>query len=170
MTDVTVRCSPLVREPLSETQSVDLAAVFKALADPIRLRLFSLIASHENGEACVCDLTDLVGLAQPTVSHHLKVLVEAGLLEREKRGTNDVYLMRVEQLVPFPLKTLVQELGRFKNAEVVWCQEEPRNNGSWFFVESSIEDALAAAGKPVRPSSAGRAASAVRSMTDDNAG
>ncbi|MBM6403227.1 winged helix-turn-helix transcriptional regulator [Phycicoccus sp. CSK15P-2] len=63
------------------------AALLKAVADPVRLRLLSAIRSTEAGEACVCDLTPLVGLAQPTVSHHLKVLVDAGLLEREKRGT-----------------------------------------------------------------------------------
>ena len=63
------------------------ATLLKAVADPVRLRLLSAIRATDAGEACVCDLTDLVGLAQPTVSHHLKVLVEAGLLEREKRGT-----------------------------------------------------------------------------------
>ena len=87
LTDVTVRCSPLVREPLSERQSVDLAAVFKALADPIRLRLFSLIASHEGGEACVCDISPTVDVSQPTISHHLKVLKTAGLLEPERRAS-----------------------------------------------------------------------------------
>ena len=63
------------------------ATLLKAVADPVRLQLLSAIRATDAGEACVCDLTDLVGLAQPTVSHHLKVLVEAGLLEREKRGT-----------------------------------------------------------------------------------
>ena len=63
------------------------AALLKAVADPVRLQLLSAIRATEAGEACVCDLTPLVGLSQPTVSHHLKVLVEAGLLEREKRGT-----------------------------------------------------------------------------------
>ena len=63
------------------------AALLKAVADPVRLQLLSAIRSTEAGEACVCDLTPVVGLSQPTVSHHLKVLVEAGLLEREKRGT-----------------------------------------------------------------------------------
>jgi ArsR family transcriptional regulator, arsenate/arsenite/antimonite-responsive transcriptional repressor len=63
------------------------AALLKAVADPVRLRLLSAIRATDGGEACVCDLTDLVGLAQPTVSHHLKVLTEAGLLERERRGT-----------------------------------------------------------------------------------
>lgn len=63
------------------------AALLKAVADPVRLRLLSAIRATEAGEACVCDLTPLVGLAQPTVSHHLKVLTEAGLLERERRGS-----------------------------------------------------------------------------------
>lgn len=63
------------------------AALLKAVADPVRLRLLSAIRGTEGGEACVCDLTELVGLAQPTVSHHLRVLVDAGLLERERRGT-----------------------------------------------------------------------------------
>ena len=87
LTDVTVRCSPLVREPLSEGQSVDLAAVFKALADPVRLRLFSLIASHEGGEACVCDISPAVDVSQPTISHHLKVLKTAGLLDGDFANT-----------------------------------------------------------------------------------
>jgi ArsR family transcriptional regulator len=63
------------------------AALLKAVADPVRLQLLSAIRATADGEACVCDLTPVVGLSQPTVSHHLKVLVEAGLLEREKRGT-----------------------------------------------------------------------------------
>jgi ArsR family transcriptional regulator, arsenate/arsenite/antimonite-responsive transcriptional repressor len=63
------------------------ASLLKAVADPVRLRLLSAIRATDGGEACVCDLTDLVGLAQPTVSHHLRVLTEAGLLERERRGT-----------------------------------------------------------------------------------
>ncbi|WP_316178862.1 MULTISPECIES: 2-oxoglutarate dehydrogenase E1 component [unclassified Bradyrhizobium] len=81
--------------------------------------------------------------------------------EREKRGLNDVYLMRVEQLYPVPLKALVAELGRFKNAEVVWCQEEPRNMGAWHFIEPYIEWVLnQTSGKSKRPRYAGRAASA----------
>ncbi|WP_407157542.1 2-oxoglutarate dehydrogenase E1 component [Bradyrhizobium sp. STM 3557] len=81
--------------------------------------------------------------------------------EREKRGLNDVYLMRIEQLYPVPLKLLVAELGRFKNAEVVWCQEEPRNMGSWHFIEPYLEWVLnQVGGKSKRPRYAGRAASA----------
>ena len=63
-----------------------IAPLLKALADPVRLRLMSIVASHEDAEACVCDLNDAFDLSQPTISHHLKVLHEAGLLEREKRG------------------------------------------------------------------------------------
>jgi 2-oxoglutarate dehydrogenase E1 component len=81
--------------------------------------------------------------------------------EREKRGLNDVYLMRVEQLYPVPLKALVAELSRFKGAEVVWCQEEPRNMGAWHFIEPYLEWVLnQAGGKSRRPRYAGRAASA----------
>ncbi|WP_299445852.1 helix-turn-helix transcriptional regulator [uncultured Phycicoccus sp.] len=72
---------------LSRDQAEASATLLKAVADPARLRLLSAIRATEGGEACVCDLTELVGLAQPTVSHHLKVLVDAGFLEREKRGT-----------------------------------------------------------------------------------
>ena len=79
-------CAPLTREPLSSAAAVELAHTLKALADPARLRLLSMVAAHEGGEACVCDLTEPLGLTQPTVSHHLKVLVDAGLLTRDKRG------------------------------------------------------------------------------------
>ncbi|MEU4152651.1 ArsR/SmtB family transcription factor [Streptomyces sp. NPDC026659] len=85
--DTGVCCSPLVREPLGEEAAVDLARMFKALSDPVRLRLLSLIASHEGGEACVCDLTGPFEVSQPTISHHLKVLREAGLVGSERRGT-----------------------------------------------------------------------------------
>nr|WP_079082897.1 metalloregulator ArsR/SmtB family transcription factor [Streptomyces antibioticus] len=80
-------CSPMVREPLDGEAALELAKMFKALADPIRLRLLSLIASHEGGEACVCDLTGPFDVSQPTISHHLKVLREAGLVGCERRGT-----------------------------------------------------------------------------------
>ncbi|MET9879584.1 metalloregulator ArsR/SmtB family transcription factor [Actinacidiphila glaucinigra] len=80
-------CSPMVREPLGEADAVDLARMFKALSDPVRLRLLSLIASYEGGEACVCDLTGPFDVSQPTISHHLKVLREAGLVGSERRGT-----------------------------------------------------------------------------------
>jgi ArsR family transcriptional regulator len=72
---------------LAEENAVNLASSLKALADPARLRIISLVAAHEDSEACVCDLTDTLGLGQPTVSHHLRILVEAGYLTRSKRGT-----------------------------------------------------------------------------------
>ena len=80
-------CTPLTGAPLSAEAAAVLARTLKAVADPARLRLLSLIAAHEGAEACVCDLTEPLGLSQPTVSHHLKVLTEAGLLTRQKRGT-----------------------------------------------------------------------------------
>jgi 2-oxoglutarate dehydrogenase E1 component len=85
--------------------------------------------------------------------------------EREKRGINDVYLMRVEQLYPFPMKALVQDLARFKQAEIVWCQEEPRNMGGWHFVEPYLEWVLTQAGMThTRPRYAGRPASAATAV------
>src|SRR4051812_46668048 len=75
-------CPPVVRAELSEPNAERMAAMFKALGDPVRLRLFSRVASHSGGEACVCDIAD-VGVSQPTVSHHLKKLREAGLLASE---------------------------------------------------------------------------------------
>ena len=80
-------CSPLSREPLTEDWAGDLSRMFKALGDPVRLRLLSLVASHESGEACVCDISDTFDLSQPTISHHLKVLRNAGILDCERRGT-----------------------------------------------------------------------------------
>ena len=80
-------CVPMVREPLDEGAAAGLARMFKALSDPIRLRLLSVIASHEGGQACVCDLIGPFEVSQPTISHHLKVLREAGLVGSERRGT-----------------------------------------------------------------------------------
>jgi len=94
-------CCPLLREPLSASQAADLAHILKALADPARLRLVSMVAAQEGGEACVCDLTDPLGLTQPTVSHHLKVLVDAGIFTRQKRGKWAYYA-----LVPSALEAL----------------------------------------------------------------
>nr|WP_245961836.1 metalloregulator ArsR/SmtB family transcription factor [Quadrisphaera granulorum] len=91
----------MARKPLGAEDAVALARTLKALADPARLRLLSLVAAHEGGEACVCDLTEPLGLSQPTVSHHLKVLVEAGLLTRDKRGVWAYYA-----LVPGALDSL----------------------------------------------------------------
>jgi ArsR family transcriptional regulator len=80
-------CAPLVRESLSSGQAVELSRSFKAIGDPVRLRLLSLIATHPGAEACVCDLTEVFDLTGPTISHHLKVLREAGLISGERRGT-----------------------------------------------------------------------------------
>jgi ArsR family transcriptional regulator, arsenate/arsenite/antimonite-responsive transcriptional repressor len=79
-------CAPVVREVMTPTQAATLATALKGLADPTRLRLISLVAAHQDQEACVCDLTEPVGLSQPTVSHHLKILVDAGILTRQQRG------------------------------------------------------------------------------------
>jgi ArsR family transcriptional regulator, arsenate/arsenite/antimonite-responsive transcriptional repressor len=81
-------CStPLVREPIGESAAAGLAQVFKALADPVRLRLVSLIGADQGGEVCVCELATAFDLTQPTISHHLKVLREAGIIDCERRGT-----------------------------------------------------------------------------------
>ncbi|HEY8480630.1 MAG TPA: metalloregulator ArsR/SmtB family transcription factor [Spirillospora sp.] len=80
-------CTPLVCKPLSEDEATVLAPLFKAIADPVRLRLLSLIACHEGGEVCVCELTAAFDLTAPTISHHLKVLKQAGLIDSERRGT-----------------------------------------------------------------------------------
>jgi len=96
--DTAACCPPLSREPLSAEQAAQVAPLLKALADPVRLRLMSLIASHPGGEACVCDLNDAFDLSQPTISHHLKVLYEAGLLEREKRGVWVYYRAHTQAL------------------------------------------------------------------------
>ena len=80
-------CAPLTRETITATDAEIFARRLKALADPVRLRLVSIVAASEGQEACVCDLIEPVGLSQPTVSHHLKILTEAGFLSRSKRGT-----------------------------------------------------------------------------------
>jgi ArsR family transcriptional regulator len=80
-------CPALAAAPLGESQSAELAAMFKALGDPVRLRLLSLIASHPGGEACVCEISATFDVSQPTISHHLKLLRSAGLLDCERRGT-----------------------------------------------------------------------------------
>jgi ArsR family transcriptional regulator len=85
---------PLAREPITVEQAAGAASMLKAVADPARLRLLSLVLSHEGGEACVCDLLPYFDLSQPTISHHLKVLHDAGLLHREKRGTWVYYIAR----------------------------------------------------------------------------
>jgi ArsR family transcriptional regulator len=91
-------CTPLSREPMSEDRAAQVAPLLKALADPVRLRLMSMVLSHEGGEACVCDLLPAFDLSQPTISHHLKVLHEAGLVNREKRGVWVYYQARPEAM------------------------------------------------------------------------
>lgn len=95
-------CTPMAREPLGEDDARTLASMFKALSDPVRLRLLSLIASHEGGEACVCDLSGPFDVTQPTISHHLRVLREAGLIDGERRGTWVYYRV---------LPTALEQLG-----------------------------------------------------------
>ena len=91
-------CTPLTREPMTGEQADRVAPLLKALGDPVRLRLMSLVLSHENAEACVCDLLPAFDLSQPTISHHLKVLHESGLLNREKRGVWVYYQARPEAM------------------------------------------------------------------------
>ena len=86
-------CTPLLRQPITASQAADLARMFKALADPTRLRLVSMVAAHQGGEACVCELTEPLGLTQPTISHHLKILVDAGIFTRDKRGVWAYYAL-----------------------------------------------------------------------------
>ncbi|BBC95190.1 transcriptional regulator [Streptomyces rochei] len=90
-------CPGLLTAPLDGDQAAELAKVFKALGDPVRLRLLSMIASRAGGEVCVCDLTPAFDLSQPTVSHHLKLLREAGLIDCERRGTW-VYYWLVQEM------------------------------------------------------------------------
>ena len=96
--DVAACCPPLSAQPMSRAQAEQIAPLLKALADPVRLRLMSLVASHPGGEACVCDLNEAFDLSQPTISHHLKVLHEAGLLDRDKRGVWVYYRVRPDAL------------------------------------------------------------------------
>ena len=89
--NLTACCAPLTQAPLSSDQAHDLAHRLKAIADPARLRLLSLLLANENLEACTCDLTEPLGLSQPTVSHHLRKLHEAGLVTAERRGVWTYY-------------------------------------------------------------------------------
>jgi ArsR family transcriptional regulator len=99
-------CPPLLASPLEQAEAEQLAAAFRVIADPTRLRLMSLLASKPEGEACVCDLVEPLDLSQPTISHHLKVLYEAGLLGRSRRGTWIYY-----RLLPERLQILRNALG-----------------------------------------------------------
>lgn len=91
-------CTPLLHGALDETDAADLADILKALADPVRLRLVSIIATAGAGEVCACDLPGLVDRSQPTVSHHLSLLVKAGILDREQRGKWAWFRLRRERL------------------------------------------------------------------------
>ncbi len=104
--DPIVCCSPVRNDVLDEDQATVLAHSFAALADPIRLRLLSFIAASDADEVCACDLVEPSGRSQPTVSHHMKILVDAGLIEREKRGLWVWY-----RLVPSRLDALRNVLG-----------------------------------------------------------
>lgn len=96
--DVAACCSPLTGGVLDTAAAERLASVFKSLADPARVKLVSLIAAAEGGEACICDLTEPLGLSQPTVSHHMKMLVDAGLVSRDQRGKWAYYRVNAEAL------------------------------------------------------------------------
>lgn len=96
--ELSVCCGPETPGALGAEEAEQLATVLKAVAEPTRLRLLSMVAASEGQEACVCDLTEPVGLSQPTVSHHMKVLVDAGLLAREKRGVWAYYRLVPERL------------------------------------------------------------------------
>jgi ArsR family transcriptional regulator, arsenate/arsenite/antimonite-responsive transcriptional repressor len=109
---VAASCPPLLAGPLDPTEAAHLAGALKVLAEPARLRLLSLIQSQPEHEACVCHLTAPLGLTQPTVSHHLKVLLEAGLVEREQRGSWAYY-----RVVPEALEALRGVLGGADGAE-----------------------------------------------------
>jgi ArsR family transcriptional regulator, arsenate/arsenite/antimonite-responsive transcriptional repressor len=98
---VAASCPPLLGGPLDAAEAESMARALKVLADPARLRLLSLIQAQPNAEACVCHLTEPLGLSQPTVSHHLKVLLQAGLVEREQRGSWAFF-----RVVPGQLHTL----------------------------------------------------------------
>jgi ArsR family transcriptional regulator, arsenate/arsenite/antimonite-responsive transcriptional repressor len=103
---IAATCPPLLQDAIDPEQAEQLAAALKVLADPARLRLLSLIQAQPAGEACVCHLTEPLGLSQPTVSHHLKVLLQAGLVEREQRGSWAFF-----RVVPEPLQALRELLG-----------------------------------------------------------
>src|SRR5215831_1102484 len=99
-------CPPLLSGALDMKEADDLAAALRVIADPTRLRILSLIQAQPDGEACVCHLTEPLGLTQPTVSHHMKVLLEAGLVERDQRGSWAYF-----RVVPGQLAELRELLG-----------------------------------------------------------
>jgi len=106
LSDLQACCAPITRAPVSAENAASLAASLKALADPARLRILSIVAASEDRETCVCTFPEPLDLSQPTVSHHLRVLVAAGFLEREKRGTWAYY-----RLVPGALDAVARLLA-----------------------------------------------------------
>jgi len=114
-------CSPVTGQVLEPAQAELLAGALKAIADPTRLRLISMVAARDGGEACVCDLTQPVGLSQPTVSHHLKILVDAGVLAREQRGKWAYY-----RLIPGRLDTLARLIAAGVTTNDVTRANSPR--------------------------------------------
>lgn len=98
MIEVPTCCAPISDAPLTPDEAADLSTPFKALGDPVRLQLLSMIASHAGGEVCVCDLTPAFELSGPTISHHLRVLREAGLIDHQRRGTWVYYWALPEKL------------------------------------------------------------------------
>lgn len=107
-------CAPLLREPISAQHAAGLARTLKALAEPVRLQMVSMVAAHEDGEACVCELTELLGLTQPTISHHLKILLDAGIFTRDKRGVWAYYAI-VPQALDALASLLRTETNRAEN-------------------------------------------------------
>jgi ArsR family transcriptional regulator len=108
LTQTELCCEPLSSGALSEDDAAELASILKALADPVRLRVVSIIAASESGEVCTCDLPELLDRSQPTVSHHLTQLVKAGIVEREQRGKWAWFRLRPQRL---------NALGLFLNTE-----------------------------------------------------
>lgn len=100
------RCAPIGSESLNADTAETLARTLRVISDPTRLRLISMVAAQADSESCVCDLTEPLGLSQPTVSHHLKILVEAGIFSREKRGTWAYY-----ELVPGALDSIANRIA-----------------------------------------------------------
>ncbi|MDF2094232.1 metalloregulator ArsR/SmtB family transcription factor [Knoellia sp. 3-2P3] len=98
VTGTASQCGATAPAPIARGEAERRATLLKAVADPARLQLLSIVRASESGEACVCDMADAVGLSQPTVSHHLKVLVDAGVLTRERRGTWAWYTLVPDQL------------------------------------------------------------------------
>ena len=105
--EIVACCSPIAASELSPAEAEQLASQFAALGDPVRLRMLSILATHPDGVVCACDLVEPIGKSQPTVSHHLKVLSDAGLVTSERRGRNNWYAV-----VPAALESLRTALAR----------------------------------------------------------